>query len=178
MIENIDNVLVYGVFEGGLIYIQEEEAIKQAATRRALIESETWADFIDIASEDVFLDLIYEILETLGHQALYPQYLMGEDLRNYITDLYLPQPEDPFTTDIIPGFDDGTYLPHPAQEMIAWLPEDLVDEIGEIQIHDKLQFVYHIKPEMEELMLITLGSLGYTVKRNQELVDQACLEYA
>lgn len=166
--------LVYGNINNNLVILPEADALLLARKWEAIHTANTWADFIRLTSQETFDDLVLEILETLGHEALFPQYLMGEDLSNYITDLHLPQPEDPFTTSILPGFDEGEYMPNPAQEIIAWLPEDLQEHLGEIVLDDESGFIYRIDPEQTPLVVASLQASAYLTRLDQNLVEQAC----
>ncbi len=167
------NILVYGNIDNNLVFSPESEAIALARRWYAIRNATTWQDFIDFTSEDTFNQLIYEILEALELVDLYPNYLMGEDLSNYITDLHLPQPEDAFTTDVLPGFEEGTYMPVPAQEIISWLPEELQDNLGQFDHHGVFEFVYRIDPEKEMMVVQSLEAAGFLCKKNQELMEQA-----
>lgn len=167
------SVLIWGIIDKSLVYIPEEEAERLAAIWEAINKSETWADFIRIAGEEEFDQLMLDILEALGHEALYLPYKMGEDLRSYVTDLYLPQPEDPFTTEVIPGFEEGEYLPIPAQEMVSWIPEELFDEMGEVRLHEDYGFIYYINPENQPLVDASLAAGGYHIRHDQSLVERA-----
>jgi hypothetical protein len=85
----------------------------------------------------------------------------------------LPQPEDPFTTDLLPGFEEGEFMPVFAQEIIAWLPEELHEHLGQIDRHPVHEFVYRIDPNQEDMVVQTLEAAGFVCKRNQELMEQA-----
>lgn len=168
-----ENTLVYGEVNNNLIIIPETQAKSWARRWNAIQNAKTWGDFIDLTSQEDFDELIFEILETLGHEALFPQYQMGEDLSLYITDLVLPQAEDPFTTDLLPGYDQGEYMPHPAQEIIAWLPEELQENIGELQLDETAGFIYFIQPEQKELVLSSLQAAGFITRHDEVLVRLA-----
>ncbi len=165
--------LVYGVINKNVVIIPEADALALARKWHAIFTATTWQEFIDLTSQETFDDLILEILETLGHEALFPNYLMGEDLSSYITDLYLPLPEDPFTTSILPGFEEGEFMPHPAQEIIAWLPDDLQEHLGEIVLDDNSGFIYRINPDNLPLVIASLQAAAYNTKADQVLVEQA-----
>lgn len=169
----INNTLVYGVVANNLIFIPEEQAKAWARRWYAIQNAKSWGEFIAMTSQEDFDELILEILETLGHEALFPQYQMGEDLSLYITDLVLPQADDPFTTDILPGFDEGEYMPHPAQEIIAWLPDELQENIGELQLDEAAGFIYYIQPENTELVLTSLQAAGFNTRHDEALVRLA-----
>lgn len=171
--EAAEKTLVYGIIENNMVVIPESDALHWAKKWEAIRTAATWQEFIDLTSQETFDDLVLEILETLGHEALYPNYLMGEDLSNYITDLHLPLPEDSFTTSILPGYDEGEYMPQPAQEIIAWLPEDLQEHLGEIVIHEDYEFYYRIDPEQLPLVVASLQAAGFQTKSDQLLVEQA-----
>jgi hypothetical protein len=168
-----ENQLVYGILGDNLVIIREEEAIRWARKWEAIQSSETWADFIRLSSQDDFDELILEILEILGHEALYPNYKMGEDLSSYITDLELPQPDDPFTTDVLPGWDEGEYMPLPEQEILAWLPEELHEHLGEMELHPTKEFIYRILPENEKIVVTTLEASGFQIRRDDSLIQKA-----
>lgn len=166
--------LVYGNINNNLVILPEADALVLSKKWHAIHTAATWQDFIDLTSQEIFEDLILEILETLGHEALFPNYLMGEDLSSYITDLHLPQPEDPFTTSIMPGFEEGEFMPNPAQEIIAWLPDDLQEHLGEIVLDDESGFIYRIDPEQTPLVVASLQAAGYATRLDQALVELAC----
>ncbi len=165
--------LVFGIIDNNLVISPETEAQALARKWYAIRHAKTWQDFIDFTSEEVFHQLVYEILEVLELTDLYPNYLMGEDLSNYISDLHLPQPEDPFTTDVLPGFEEGTYMPIPSQEIISWLPEELQENLGQFDHHPVFEFVYRIDPAHESMVVQSLEAAGFRIKCNQELMEQA-----
>jgi hypothetical protein len=169
----METALVYGIIDNNLVIAPESMAIETAGKWQAIHHAKTWQDFIDFTSQESFDQLMYEILETLDFEDLYPQYLMGEDLSNYITDLHLPQPEDPFDIDVLPGHAEGTYMPVLAQEIIAWLPEELHDHLGHLELHPIHEFIYKIAPEQTQMVVQTLEAAGYTCKLNQRLMEQA-----
>ena len=165
--------LVYGIIDGNLVFSPEADAQDLARRWYAIQHAKTWQDFIDFTSEETFNQLIYEILEALELVDLYPNYLMGEDLSNYITDLHLPLPEDAFTTSVLPGFEEGMYMPIPSQEVISWLPEELQENLGQFDHHPVYEFIYRIDPANESMVVQSLEAAGFRVKRNQELMEQA-----
>lgn len=165
--------LIYGIVDDNLVFSPEQEATDLARRWYAIKNAKTWQDFIDFTSEATFNQLIYEILEALEFVDLHPNYLMGEDLSSYITDLHLPQPDDAFTTDVLPGFDEGNYMPIPAQEVISWLPEELQDNLGQFDHHPLFEFIYRIDPANELLVVQSLEAAGFICKKNQALIEQA-----
>jgi hypothetical protein len=64
-------------------------------------------------------------------------------------------------------------MPVFAQEMIAWLPEDLQEHLGQIDRHPIHEFIYRIEPDKAEMVVQTLAAAGFEVKLNQELMEQA-----
>lgn len=169
----METTLVYGNIDNNLVFAPESLATDLARKWHAIHHAKTWQDFIDFTSQESFEQLMFEILEALDYEDLYPQYLMGEDLSNYITDLYLPQPEDPFSTDLLPGHAEGNYMPVLAQEIIAWLPEELHDHLGQLELHPIHEFIYKIAPEQAQMVVQTLEAAGFSCKLNQELMEQA-----
>lgn len=165
--------LIYGQLNDTLVFVPEEHAQALAQKWRAILRSKTWQDFIDFTSQEVFDDLMFEILEVLGYEKLYTNYLQGEDLSTYVPDLYLPQPSDAFTTDILPDFEQGDYMPILEQEIIAWLPDDLMDNIGELKYDENHDFYYDINPEMQNMVVQTFEAAGYACTQNQILVQEA-----
>ncbi len=165
--------LVYGIIGESLVFVPQHDAELLADKWFAIRNSKTWQDFIDFTSKEVFDELIYEILDYLELTDLFPNYMNGEDLSTYITDLVLPQPDDEFSTDILPGFDTGDYMPMLQQEMIAWLPEDLLHTIGEIREDEEHGFLYHIPKENEKPICALVEASGYEISSNPELVSKA-----
>ena len=169
----VNQDLIYGTIHNSMVFAPTQVAQNQADIRFAIQRAKTWQDFIDLTSQDTFDNIILEILEYLDYGQLYGQYLMGEDLSTYISDLHLPQPDDDFTTDVLPEFDEGNYFPRLAQEMLALIPTQLVDEMGEVRYDHNDDFFYYLNPENESLIIKSLEVYGYVCTKNQALIEQA-----
>lgn len=165
--------LVYGVADNNLIIATEQMANECANLWYAIEHAQTFADFIEMTSRETFEYLVLDILTVLGHEALFPQYLAGEDLSNYITDLHLPMPEDAFSVDLLPGYEEGEFVPNLQQEILAWLPEEMMSAFGEIEYDDRFGFRYLIKPEKEQLVVASLRALGFNINSNLLLIKKA-----
>jgi hypothetical protein len=172
-IEPNEKTLYYAQINQTLVFAPASAAVLQAQKWYAIHHSKTWEDFINFTSPEVFDELILEILEALGYERLYPQYLHGEDLSSYITDLHLPQATDVFSTDILPDFDEGGYMPVLSQEIMAWLPEEIMDNIGKIEYDEAHEFYYYINPETENAVIMTLEAAGYHCQKNEAIMLQA-----
>jgi hypothetical protein len=165
--------LVYGEINNNLIFIPEEEALRSQKIWHAINNANTWQDFIDLTSEEEFDQIVFEILEFLDHGNLFAEYKMGQDLSTYVEGLHLPQPDDLFTTEVLPGFEEGEFMPRADQEIIGWLPEEMLENIGEIKTSEEGIFYYKIEPKHIELVIQTFDAAGFKCIPNQKLIEAA-----
>ena len=166
------NKLILGTHNKSLVLVNENTAIRHSAFHLAAQTANTWADFIDMTSEEEFYGIIRAILEVLEVEELFQNYLNGEDLSTYVDGLVLPLPNDEFDASIIPDYEEGEYLPNLAEEMIGWLPEEIFDNIGETKTDEEGNIYYYINPEHKELVISTFQAKGLIVEENEQLIKQ------
>jgi len=103
--------LAYGrsLYEGELVILPRKEAVRIAAMYRAAATARTWGEFKVMAPPGVY-EQIGEVLE-----------------ENEET---LPEDDEPFDHNHIPGCADGDWPPWPQQEMLRWIPRDIQVAFG------------------------------------------------
>ena len=151
------------------MFAEKEIALEIARKREALNNSKVWSDYITKTSEEDFEALIHDILELLGYEQLFPNYMIGEDLTSYVEELVLPSKEDKVDLDIVPI----DHYPILAQEMMTLIPSELQDEMGRLDRDDDREFYLFIDPEHLEKVLYSMQLLGYELEENQTLIEKA-----
>jgi hypothetical protein len=166
--------LIYGVYQNNILIAKREEAEKYAAIFDAIPNSKTWADFIRLTSQEIYEEVMYRILDVLEHESLFPHFLMGEDLTLYVEGLTLPTANDEFSTDLLPGWDEGEFFPRFEEEIISWLPEDAFLEMGKVEeSSEEDRFTYRIIPESLPLVIQSLEACNYSLMEDLPLILKA-----
>jgi hypothetical protein len=165
--------LVYGILQDNVVIAPKTHAIQFAAITDAIPRSRTWSDFIRLTSQETYEEVMYRILETLEYEQLFPHFLMGESLSNYVPGLELPQPDDLFSVDLLPGFEDREFFPRFEEEILSWLPEEIFQEMGKVEELENDTFRYRIDPESIHLVIQSLESLGFSMEENASLILKA-----
>lgn len=165
--------LVYGIIQDNVVIASKEQAIQYASILDALPRSQTWADFIRLTSQETYEEIMFRILENLEYDQLFPHFLMGENLSNYVPGLELPQPNDLFSVELLPGYEDGDFFPRFEEEILSWLPEEIFQEMGKVEELENDAFRYRIDPESIHLVIQSLESLGFSLEENAPLILKA-----
>lgn len=141
--------LVYGVVQESLVFIPRELAEDLAATWRAIKSSSTWGEFRTRLSPKRYAEIL-----------------------KYMEDL--PGDSEPFGADIAPGVVEGDYPEWPAQEMLRWVPEDIVrqDYSKTASSHLNGSFLV-LDPDREDQIVTDFVAAGFRCTRNQTLVAAA-----
>jgi hypothetical protein len=165
--------LVYGIIQDNVVFANKHQAIQYASITDAIPRSKNWADFIRLTSQETYEEVMYRILEVLEYEQLFPHFLMGESLSNYVPGLALPLPDDEFSVELLPGFEDGEFFPRFEEEIISWLPEDIFLEMGKVEEMENDAFRYRILPDSLPLVIQSLEALGFSVEENTQLILKA-----
>lgn len=87
--------------------------------------------------------------------------------------LFLPEDDDAFEPDMIPGHAGGDWPSWPAQEMLEWMPSDVQACYGK-RITTVFNGDYLRLPEANEADIFALlADQGFTYRRNDGLVEGA-----
>jgi hypothetical protein len=165
--------LVYGIIEDNVVIAFKHQAIQYASISDAIPRSKNWADFIRLTSQETYEEVMYRILEVLEYDQLFPHFLMGESLSNYVPGLVLPLPEDEFSVELLPGFEDGDFFPRFEEEILSWLPEEIFQEMGKVEELENDAFRYRIMPDSIQLVIQSFESLGFSVEEDTSLILKA-----
>lgn len=149
--------MVYGTYPDsgadGLVFVLERQAQELRELSHALHAALTWADF---------WTLIPEVAE--------------EELRENLewADLELPDDATPFDPMLLPGYDDGEYPQYAPAYGSAWMPQEIERRygVGLESAHSGSWSEYPASHEAD--VVVELRKLGYTVRRDDALVAEAC----
>ncbi len=146
--------LVYGNRHGELIFIPKDLAEDLATLHFALETSKTWGEF-----KANVPDRMYEEVIALVRDDENPELL--------------PQPEETFDSDSIPGYADGDWPLWPRQYMLEWVPKDIQEHFGNIVFSifngPYLQFYSENTQEIVEV----LEKHGFSCSEDVALVESA-----
>ena len=146
--------LVYGEVDKSLVFIPREQALELAAVWSALTTSSTWGEFRSRLPARRCEDLFRRLAECIDE---------------------LPHDDDPFTMDDIPGVSDGDYPEWPAQEMLKWLPKEIVAAAyGKIETSRLNGLFLTLDPGHEPEIVEALRAAGSRCTKDQQLVLRAC----
>jgi hypothetical protein len=135
----------------GLVFAIADDAFRNHAIRTALEASKTWGAFRDAVGEDEY-------------QALLSKMSIGVS-----EPIVVPNNEDAFDHERIPGYGDGDYPEWLQTQMERFLPADIIAKFGE-RVATRLNGDYiHIDPSCENPFVLALRKLGYEVHRRDDL---------
>lgn len=143
-------VYAVGSFDGGLVVLAHDEARRLAALNDALEQSSTWGEFLQRISDD-------------------PASL------SYLTARYsdgLPDPDDAFDFDDVPGFVEGTWPRSPAENFDK-LPQSVL-ALGSIRATAFGGDLLHIAEEQREDVAAALERDGLRCIEDDDLIERAC----
>jgi len=143
---------VVGSFDGGLVVIPLTEARQLAALNDALEQSTSWGDFLQRVADD-------------------------HATQSYLADQYgdeLPDEDEPFDADEVPGFADGFWPPFPKEVTLSWIPM-AVRQLGTVRGSAFGAEYLHIEEERRSDVIDALRSEGFaSVEDTEDLVARAC----
>jgi hypothetical protein len=135
----------------GLVFATADNALRNHAIRTALEASKTWGDFRQAVGEEEYRAVLSKLSTHISEPVV------------------VPNNEDPFNRDRIPGYSDGDY-PEWLQSQMEWLlPTDILAKFGE-PVATRLNGDYvHIDPSSEKRFVLALRKRGYEVHRRDDL---------
>jgi len=135
----------------GLVFATANDALRNHAMRTALEASKTWG----------------ELRRSVGEEEY--QALLGKMSVHISEPVVVPNNEDPFDRDQIPGYWDGDFPGSLQSQMEQLLPADILAKFGE-RVATRLNGSYmHIDPSSEKRFVLALRKLGYVVHRRADL---------
>jgi hypothetical protein len=172
--------LVYGDVAGRLVYMRRDDARDRAALLRAIGHARTWGEFRALAPPRLYEEVMgrfeptYESMEQFEAEFLADrQGASSADARAAYRDLVfddrLPEDDDPFERDDVPGF-EGIWG-FPAQEMLDWVPGSIQDEFGHVVDTTLDGLMLEFKPQDEERLCRAFAAEGYVCARDDALVS-------
>lgn len=147
--------LVYAEVDGSLLFLPRKVAVELAAFWEALAYSDTWGEFRGRVSRSRYVEVV--------------KYWLGLDGK-LAPDAY-PADDESFPGTKFPCIADSLYPEWPAQEMLNWLPESVLDSP-----HAKVRYslhngeYLHINPKREKRILALLRADGYQASKDERLV--------
>ena len=150
----VSEVLLFDVFDGGLVVMPLGEAQRLASLNDALELSATWGEFLARVSDD---------RDTVAY------------LREEHDDL--PAAEEAFDADELPGFAEGDWPTWPKQAMLDWLPSS-VQELGTVEDTLLTGSFLHLDDDRQDEVIEALAAEGITCREDtDDLVVRACGEW-
>ncbi len=143
--------IFYGELGGELVFIPQARADELSAVRLALDESKTWG----------------ELLERLGACSAEAHQFIAEHLGED------GAPEDPFDSAQIGAIADGDWPPWPKQEMLAWVPDDIRERFGQIQVTIFNGEALLFTEDQAPLLVAAFEAEGFMVTRDDDAVARA-----
>lgn len=141
---------VIGAFDGGLVVVDLDEARRLAALNEALAQPSTWGDFLWSTADD-------------------------EATLSYLTSHYdggLPETDDIFDANEVPGFTEGTRPPFP-KTRFGELPESVM-RLGSMRATAVDGDLLHISEERRDDVVAALDGLGSGCVEDKDLIERAC----
>ncbi len=86
----------------------------------------------------------------------------------------LPQPEDAFDPDAIPGYDDGDWPIWPLQYMLEWIPKDIQQRFSTVERSATSGPCLTLMSEKTDEVVKALEKRGFGYIEDESLVIRAC----
>ncbi len=147
--------VVYADYKGELIFLPEELALELAQIRAALDTSKTWGEFRANVPAHVYEEIMVGMKDDEDPEAL-------------------PQPENAFDANDIPGYEDGDWPVWPLQEMLNWMPKDIKRRFGKVVPSAVNGDSLELMSEKADEIVRVLESQGFRCTEDESLVIRAC----
>ena len=157
----IERDLVYGVVSDNVIVMHKAYAEELAQVRHTVDTAKTWKEFQELMPEKRYQEIMERMRE-------YREDALDED-----EELVMPNPDDPFDSEELPGYFDGDWPGWPQQEMLDWLPKDLIKAFGNVQSSSLNGYFLEIAAEKQDDLVKALEARGYVLIHDEPLVKAA-----
>ena len=145
-----ERVLVYGIVRVDLVFVDRERARELA---RIWAGFDTWGR----ARAELPPHRWQEILDRLAEAEIAP-----------------PAPDAPFDRNLIPGHIDGDWPEWPAEQMLGWMPAELIARFGRSGTGGAGGEYLEFAPRHESALSAALEAAGWTCVKDDDLVNAAC----
>jgi hypothetical protein len=176
--------LVFGEIEGGLVFLPRGQAQELAAVWKAIGSAETWAQFRSMVSPQRFEQTVATVSEGIDFESFFAEEretqpgLTREEAFHRYRALDVGE-RLPFDEDAFPGYDlplvaDGDYPEWPAQEMLTWMPEQILERPfsrRRASVHNG--YFLELDPAAEGEIVAALTAAGFRCSKDQRLVLKA-----
>ena len=148
-------IVVGTVEQDGLevVMIPQEEAESLARLHHALYVAATWGEFKRLAPPEHYQDALSRWMDSTEEEA--------------------PAPDQPFDPHDIPGRSDGDWPAWPAQDMLAWVPEEVQARFGRSRASTLNGCWLSLPGEAIHEIVAAMQRLGYRCRRDQDLISRA-----
>ncbi len=147
--------VVYADCNDELVFLPKELALELAQIRAALDTSKTWGEFQANVPAHVYEEIMAGMKDDEDPEAL-------------------PQSEDAFDANDIPGYEDGDWPLWPLQEMLNWMPKDIQQRFGKVVPSAVNGDCLELMSEKADEIVRALESRGFSCAEDESLVIQAC----
>lgn len=144
-----DRVLVYGIVGVDLVFVDRDRARELA---RIWAGFDTW----DRARTELSAPRRREILELFAGAHIAP-----------------PAPNAPFDRNLIPGHIDGDWPEWPAEQMLDWMPPELIARFGRSGTDDPAGAFLEFAPVHESALSAAFEAAGWACVKDDALVNAA-----
>ena len=144
----------YGVCSDELVFIPADQATHLARVRRAGDTAKTWGEFKELAGAKAYAELLECLSDAAGRR------------RN-------PKPGAKLEFWSLGPVGDGDYPPNPVHDVLDWMPEDIIEDFGNLASSALGEELVGFSPSDETALLKRLHVAGFDCVRSQELVEEA-----
>jgi HEAT repeat protein len=177
--------LVFGEIDGSLVFLPRAMAEDLAAVWKALGSAKTWAQFRSMVSPQRYEETVATVSEGIDFESFFaeesesePGLSREEALRRYrALDVSerIPLDEDAFHGYDLPQVSDGDYPEWPAQQMLTWMPEQILERpFSRRQITMLNGEFLELDPAAEGEIVAALTAAGFRCSKDALLVLKAC----
>ncbi|HSF47556.1 MAG TPA: hypothetical protein VLA73_04265, partial [Burkholderiales bacterium] len=148
--------LVVGVDPNdGLVLISRGDAEALAQKWSAVRQAKSWGELRELCPN------------------AYAELAQMEVDRDDLEQIMTPNDSEPFDADQINAICDGNWPEWPASDMLDWLPDDLCEELGEIQDSAYNGSYLYLPADQYAEVIAALETRGYRCVPDQVLIDRA-----
>jgi hypothetical protein len=152
----LPGAIVIGTVENDgleVVMIPQQEAESLAQLHRALNRAATWGEFKRLAPREHYEDAVSRWMDSNDEEE--------------------PASDQPFDPHDIPGRDDGDWPAWPAQDMLAWVPEEVQARFGRSHASVLNGAWLSLTGEAIDEIVASMERLGYRCRRDDELIARA-----
>ena len=153
---SVPGAIVIGTVESDcleVVMIPQDEAESLARLHHAMDTAATWGEFKRLAPREHYEDALSRWRDSNEEEE--------------------PAPDQPFDAFDIPGRGDGDWPAWPAQDMLAWVPEEIQTRFGRSQASVLNGPWLSLRGEALDEIVAAMERLGYRCRRDDGLIARA-----